>query len=135
MKVPRIVLALSVLAWAGFGAWLYVFPERLDGVGLAPDGGLGRTEVRAFYGGLELGIAAFLGWCLAAASRTRVGLMAATMVVGCTGLGRLSGIALEGFETTPLMWTFVAIELTAAALSAWAIRWTSPAPRTPDPAT
>lgn len=111
-----------MLAWAGFGVSLYAFPDRLDGVGLIADTALGRTEVRAFYGGLELGIAAFLAWCLAVPSRTRVGLVAAALTVGFTGLGRLSGIALEGFESSSLMWTFACIELSAAALSLWALR-------------
>lgn len=120
---PRMVLGLSVLAWAGFGVWLYLAPEALAGVGLVADTALGRTEVRAFYGGLELGIAGFLGWCLVDPSRTRVGLVAAALLIGGTGLGRLSGVALEGFQTSGQMWGFVALELSAAALSAWALQW------------
>ena len=58
MNFARFILAGSALAWAGFGLLFFVSPENLDGVGLVVDNAVARAEVRAFYGGLELGIAA-----------------------------------------------------------------------------
>lgn len=129
MNFPRIVLASNVLAWAGFAIMLGVWPERLDGVGLIVDNPLGRAEVRAFYGGLELGIAGFLAWCAMAPSRVRTGLVCALAVLGATGLGRLTGVALEGFETNTMMWIFIALELSGATLNAVALRRCPPSPR------
>jgi hypothetical protein len=112
----RVVLGLSVLAWAGFGLMLLVWPERLAGVGLEVVSPLARVEVRGFYGGLELGIAAFLLWSLAAAERMRAGLMLGGLALGGTALGRLVGIALEGGTIDAGMWGFVALEVAGSAL-------------------
>lgn len=113
----RIVLLLNAAAWLGFGLMLLIAPTRLDGVGLVVDNPLGRIEVRGFYGGLELGIAAFLCWSAARRDRLSAGLLLAALAVGATATGRLIGIALEGGQTTASMWTFVAIEATGCVLS------------------
>lgn len=119
MRFARVVLVSSALVWAGFGLMLGIWPERLAGVGLVVDSALGRIEVRGFYGGLELGIAGFLGWCAAAksAERMRAGLVLAAAALGGTALGRLVGVALEGGSTTSTMWTFVALELAGTTLA------------------
>lgn len=124
MRFARVVLGLSSLVWAGFGLMLSIWPERLDGVGLTVDSPLARIEVRGFYGGLELGIAAFLAWCAAAksAERVRAGLVLTAAVLGGTAVGRLVGVALEGGSTTPQMWSFVALELTGTTLAVAALR-------------
>lgn len=122
MRFGRMVLAASIIAWLGLGSWLYVNPLELSGAGLVADTANGRTEVRAFYGGLEVGIAAFLIWCLVRPERTRTGLVAALLTIGCTGLGRLSGMMMEGFQTTPIMWALVTVELLAALLTLSALR-------------
>ena len=122
MRFARAVLAISALTWAGFGVMIALNPAGLSGVGLEVDNPLGRVEVRGFYGGLELGLAAFLAWSLCAPERVRAGLMLAALTVGCTASGRLFGIALEGGQTSGLMWTFVALEASACVLSVWAYR-------------
>jgi hypothetical protein len=116
MAFARAVLVLSVLAWAGFGTMLLVWPERLGGVGLEVVSPLARIEVRGFYGGLELGLAAFFAWCLAATDRFGPGLMLGALALGGTAAGRLMGIALEGGTTTGQMWGFVAVEAAGASL-------------------
>lgn len=116
MTFARAVLVLGVLAWAGFGGMLLLWPERLAGVGLDVATPLARVEVRGFYGGLELGLAAFLAWCTASADRYRPGLLLCALALGGTAGGRLTGIALEGGTTTASMWGFVALELCGAAL-------------------
>jgi hypothetical protein len=121
MTFARVVLGLSVLAWAGFGLMLLVWPERLAGVGLEVASPLARVEVRAFYGGLELGIATFLIWSLASAERIRSGLMLGGLALGGTALGRPVGTALEGGAIDAGMWGFVALEVAGAALCAIAL--------------
>ena len=123
----RAVLLLNAAAWAGFGLWLLMDPTGLGGVGLVVDSPLARIEVRGFYGGLELGIAAFLFWSAAAPRRVSAGLLLAALAVGATATGRLLGIALEGGHTTGLMWGFVALETTACVVSVWARRSLAPA--------
>lgn len=121
MRLARTVLVLCSAAWAGFGVMLLVWPHRLDGVGLQVDTALARIEVRGFYGGLELGIAAFLAWSALRTARLRSALVLAALTLGGTALGRLVGIALEGGSTTAQMWTFATMELVGAALASTAL--------------
>ncbi len=115
------VLLVSGLAWLGFGCWIFACPDTLSGVGLSVEGPLGRAEIRAFYGGLELGLGSFLVWCAWDSTRHKVGLVGALLCVGLTCIGRVSGIAIEGFETAPIMWAFAGIEFTGALITAVAI--------------
>ena len=59
MMLNRLSLSLTSLAFAGFGTWLLVRPETMETVGLALTTPAAYTEVRGFYGGLELGCALF----------------------------------------------------------------------------
>ena len=58
------------------------------------------TEIRAFYGGLQLGIAGFLIWCLRDPGRTSTGLLLGGLAVGGAGLGRVVGMAIDEVSTT-----------------------------------
>jgi Domain of unknown function (DUF4345) len=58
------------------------------------------AEIRAFYGGLQLGIGFFLVWCLRAPSRTFQGLLLVGLAVGGAGLARLFGILLDRAPTS-----------------------------------
>ncbi|MCA9489492.1 MAG: DUF4345 family protein [Myxococcales bacterium] len=82
----RALLGLAVLVYAGIGVWTLIDPVGpMADVGVAATDARGLVELRAMYGGLELGMAAFLGWCLADAARARIGLVAATLTL--FGLG------------------------------------------------
>lgn len=105
----RALILIAALITAGFGVWLLINPMALAGVGIPADSPIARVEIRAMYGGLELGIAAFLLWCAAVPAWRRVGLVAAALMVGGIALGRGLGILLEG-GAEPLMWFFFAIE-------------------------
>jgi len=120
MNVTRIYLVLSALIWAGFGVVMLVNPD-LTGVGLEVANPDGRIEIRGFYGGLELGIAAFLFWAAKATARHRAGLMAATLIIGCLAAGRVVGIAIEG-GTSAMMMTFLSLEVVAAVWGSWLLR-------------
>ena len=50
-----------------------------------------------------------------------MGLMASACGIAGFGLGRFGGIVLEG-EGTPLMWTFLGIEVVATVVFVWASR-------------
>ncbi len=81
-------------------------------------------DVRATYGGLELGLAAFLLVAQARPAWHRGALLLAALCIGGFGAGRLGGILLAG-EGTTLMWNFLAIEAAAGAVLAWAYRSSS----------
>ena len=66
-KLARTMLWLSALLFAAFGAFLLIDPGGMEKLGLPLAVPRWRTEIRAFYGGLELGLAAFLALCLGSA--------------------------------------------------------------------
>lgn len=121
MTFPRIVLALDALAWAGFGLMLLVAPTTLTGLQIELTGPVALAEIRAFYGGLELGFAAFCAWALGAPSRVPVALMANALTLGGLGLARVGGILYDGASRGD-MWGYAALELTGAAVSVVAAR-------------
>ena len=122
MTFARGVLGVSALIWAAFAVWLFVDPTRLSGVGIPADNPAARAEVRAFYGGLEAGVALFLAWSARRPGRYRAGLMLALAAVAGCGIARLTGIALERGDVPSIQWIFAGIELTAALLTAAALR-------------
>ncbi len=119
--IERVVLAISALTFIGFGTWLFATPEALSGIGIQLTEPAARIDIRATYGGMELGLSAFLILCLLRDEWVRIGLVAAGCTIAGFGISRLLAIALEG-EGTPLMWSFVAIELVAAVVIALVLR-------------
>lgn len=126
--MARALVAMTALIYAGIGTWTLLDPfGALDRVGVAAVDSRGEVELRAMYGGLELGMALFLLWCLASPERVRAGLMASTLTVG--GLGLVRAIGWIGLQ--PDGWLSVALmvaECTGAALGALALWSTRPAP-------
>ncbi len=120
----RAVLWLSALAWVGFGVWLFWLPGEMAGAGLDPNGAMGRIEIRGFYGGLELGIGAWTGWCALAEERYRAGLLFTALSLGGLATGRLLGCVLDG-EFPGLMLGLMAIEYSAAVAAVIALRTTA----------
>jgi hypothetical protein len=115
--LSRFTLWLGGLCFLGFGiAFLFAPLETLGATGIVLQGDLAATELRAFYGGLEVA----LGGLLIAADLTgarRHGLILNLASYGGIGLARALGIALAG-SGTPFLWFALATELLLAALSA-----------------
>lgn len=120
-RFAAIVLALAGLGFLGFGAAIVVDPAGV----LAPVGisgtAAGLVELRAFYGGLELGLGAFLLACAACPGWRRPGLWAVLAVNGGIAAARLLGIATSGEFTTFFAYALVwELGFTgAAALALW----------------
>ena len=123
MKTFAIVLlTLAGIGFLGFGLWLIVDPAGgLATVGIVAVNPAGLIELRALYGGLELGLGIYLLMCAARADWRRAGLWAVWLGNGGIGLTRLAGIASTGvfvpFFAYALVW-----ELGFAALALWASR-------------
>jgi hypothetical protein len=116
-RAVLVFLALSVL---GFGAVFTARPVELAQVVeiLLPTP-TSRTDFRAVYGGLELGLGMFLLVCALRRHLVRVGLQAAFWALLGMASGRLVGLVADGFGQ-PLMILFMAIEAVAAGLAIWA---------------
>lgn len=121
MSLNTLSLALTALAYGGFGAWLLVSPSSMEAVGLALTTPAGYTEIRAFYGGLELGCAAFFvlaalrpGWHIP-------GLVLQATSLGGAALGRVAGLVIDGTRDG-LVYGLLAAEAFAAVV-ALALLW------------
>lgn len=121
----RTLTLISALIMFGFGAWLFAVPSALAGIGIELDGPTARIDVRATYGGFELGVAAFLFLCVARPEWTRAGLVASGFTVAGFGAGRAGGILIEG-GAEPLMWMFLGLEAALTLVIVAVLRRTRP---------
>lgn len=84
----RLSLALTGLVFGGFGVALFVSPDLLATVGVEiARRPAGAVELRAFYGGLELGMAAFFLLAAAREAWHRPGLFVQVLALGGAGAG------------------------------------------------
>ena len=96
MRLTTAVLCLAGLMYLGFGVAFLIAPGPLaDLVHLSVEHPVARTEIRAFYGGLEVGFGIFLLLCLWVRGAARTGALALALVAGCTVLGRVVGLAVD----------------------------------------
>lgn len=119
---PMLLLILAGIGFLGFGLWLLIDPAGgLAKVGIAGSTPTGRIELRAFYGGMEIGLGAFLIACAMRPEWQVAGLWLVLLANGGTALARLIGIGLAGafspFLAGALVW-----ELGFSALAALALR-------------
>jgi hypothetical protein len=97
LRFARFVLAASALAFAGIGLGFFLWPEAFAGrVGIAPHGPAAYSDLRAVFGGLELGLAGFLAWSAAAPERLRLALVAQLAAFGGLVAGRAWSLAADG---------------------------------------
>jgi len=124
----RILLALGGLIFLGFGILLLVRPEVLAEIGISLESPTARADIRAIYGGLEIGVGLFLCVCALHESRVYFGLIGTAWITGFMAIGRLVGILLEGGDVDHLMWIFLGLESAWAILTLWLARRRGNAP-------
>ncbi len=119
-RLPTVAIFVTAASWAGFALWLGVNPGALlPAFGIEASTPQMLTEVRAFYGGVEMGIAVamIVLW-------RRSDLFAALLVGGSPLLGsasgRLIGLSIDGFSVVHL--GFAGLELVGAAFCLWGAR-------------
>lgn len=109
-RIGRAWVALSAGLYLVLGVWFLAAPEALEIVRLSAAEGTARAELRAMYGGLELGIGAFLLACAAGSGAwVQAGVALTALTLLGLGLARGVGIALD--ETAPIMAQLMAVEL------------------------
>lgn len=109
----RVIAAILLI----FGA-LYLFsPITLSAKAGISSTASGLTDIRATYGGFQIGFALFLFWCCMSTPRLPSALVATALVFGSVGAARLFGVIadgeLSGFNLIGLSFEVV---LTAVAL-------------------
>jgi hypothetical protein len=123
---PNVVLALCALGFFAFGLWLLLDPAgALGKIGIKASSATGLVELRAFYGGMEIGLGLFVAACALRPEWQGAGLWLVLLANGGAGLARLAaivlgGAALGGYLGWALLW-----ELGFAALGATAL-WLRP---------
>ena len=94
MTLPRLVLFLSAGIFVGFGIAFTAFPgEMVSIVGIRVRNPTARADIRATYGGFQVGVGAFLFVCQARKEWIPLGLLASTFALAGFAIGR-SGSAL-----------------------------------------
>lgn len=121
MKFAKGVLVVTGLMFLVFGIAFVAAPARLGGwVHLDAAHPVARTELRAFYGGLEIGLGIFLLLCSRRPGWHVPGLLASALILGCTAGARVLGMALDG-STSKAVVGILLVEAGCAAASGLAL--------------
>ncbi|HSJ95551.1 MAG TPA: DUF4345 family protein [Myxococcota bacterium] len=120
-RFARLVLAAGALAFAAPGACFLLWPDRFAALlGIAHAGSLARSDVRAVFGGLELGVGVVLAACALRRERRADGLALLLATAGAMLAARLLSLARDG-SPGPLGAALGAIEtlLVVSAAVGW----------------
>ena len=118
----RLALWIGGLGFLGFGIACFVAPVQVLALAdLGVNGAAATAEIRSFYGGLEIGLGAFLLYVSMRPDLRRFGLLLMLAAYGGIGLARITAM-LIGSVSTPFLWMALAAELGLALLAAIALR-------------
>jgi hypothetical protein len=121
MNLSRIALVTAASGFAGFGIACLIGPKSmLNRVDVRAKSARGTTELRAMYGGLELGLGAFFAAAAAKPEWSSPALLAQTLGLGALAASRLAGI-LNDHPRGALMKLLFVAETSAAVLGAIAL--------------
>jgi len=92
----RILVVVVAVVYIALGAWAVADVRGVASLlGITPAGPGSELELRAMYGGLEIGLGVFLLWCASNKTTLRTGLLCVAATVGGLGLTRLTGIVMD----------------------------------------
>jgi hypothetical protein len=104
-----------------FGIWYLFAPTSMtDPTGFGPLGPNALTDVRATYGGFQIGSGLFLLWAAANPARVRMALVLQALTIGAIGSCRLVGFAIDGAPNGFLV-SAIVTEITFTALAVVAL--------------
>lgn len=119
--LPKASIALSAVVFGVFGLLLLIRPELLGAVGVEVTRPAGAVELRAFYGGLELGLAAFFAVAVRRREWWEPALLVQILALGGVAAARLLGMLVAG-EGEPLLYALMAAEAGGAAFGLLALK-------------
>ena len=115
------LLLSSALIFVAVGAVFLAFPQQYGQLlELSLPTAMARTDVRATYGGLELGLGVFLILCVVRREWTRAGLWALALATGGFAAGRIVGLAFER-TISSVMAGFLALEIVVTLLAVFVL--------------
>lgn len=112
MKLQRILVTLGAVGFAGFGLYGLFSPLGIFGLVHGTASHVDTlNDLRAVYGGFQLGIACFLAACLADRWSLSAGLFLMTATFACMVVARTLSFVVDGAPTPALMggWAFEAV--------------------------
>ncbi|MDO9619278.1 MAG: DUF4345 domain-containing protein [Pseudomonas sp.] len=123
MLFARVVLVIQLLALAGLGLAYFVQPHEMANLsGMLLMSPAAATDVRAFYGGLQLGLAAFIGLSLSRLDFTRAALTLLVLLYSALALARIGGLWLDGGAQQTFNLYALLLEVVSVGLCFWALR-------------
>jgi hypothetical protein len=119
--LARVTLWLAGLGFLGFGVSILVAPQAvLAGAAIEVGNAAALVELRAFYGGLEIGLGLLLLLSDRRARWRRPGLCLVLAAYGGIAAARIVGMWV-GQTTSGFIWIALATELLLAAMAAVAL--------------
>lgn len=116
--MPKNVLLVCAALFGFFGLWGLLSPVGMASmIGVKPTAPDGLNDLRAMYGGLELGLAAVLLWHAQTEDRVSDGLLIAALTIG--GLGAARGLSLFLNEAPVLSIALTLLELGTGIVCYW----------------
>lgn len=119
--MSRVLLSLVAAGWCLFAVVCFFGPSAIVrgfGIELArPDG---VTEIRAMYGGAQLGLAAFFAYASRDQALHRAGLILIILIMGGFAIARAAGMVIDG-STGPLTIGSVVFEVALASVAGLAL--------------
>ena len=123
MQLARGILWLSAILFAAFGLAYTLAPDFMAAAAeIRLSTSTARVDFAAGYGGLQLGVGAFLAVCARRERWVHIGLLASGLALSGFGLTRAVGIALAAGPVRPVLYGALALELSGIALSFWGAR-------------
>ena len=121
MHLSSVSLSLAAVAFVGAGLAFVAAPGLLALVDLVPTTATARSDVRAVFGGLELGVGAWLALCVRRPAWHRPALVAQALAFGGLAAARLLSLGLDGVPRAVTFALWVP-ELAGMALALLALR-------------
>lgn len=123
MLFARVVLVIQLLALGGLGLAYFVRPHEMANLsGMLLMSAAAATDVRAYYGGLQLGLAASIGMALTRLELTRTALTLLVLLYSALALARIGGLWLDGGAQQTFNLYALLLEVVSAGLCFWALR-------------
>ncbi|MGR8949614.1 MAG: DUF4345 family protein [Gammaproteobacteria bacterium] len=89
------LICIAVILWVFGGIYLIAPANLATQAGLSANAA-GFTDIRATYGGFQLGFGLFLFHCALSEQRQQFGVLALAIILGAVGLCRGYGILVDG---------------------------------------
>jgi hypothetical protein len=122
MTFARVVLIIQALALIGLGLAYFVRPMEMTNLsGMLLMAPAAITDVRAYYGGLQIGLGVYLLMALSRVDQARAALTLLVLLYSALALARIGGLWLDGgaqqtFNLSALLIEAVSVGLCFVAL-------------------